>query len=194
LSGAFSAYRKNILDRVIDTWRVQTFMNRPCTYGEDRSLTNHILKEGYGTIYQREAVSFTKVPEKITSILKMLTRWARSNIRESIVFARFMFNPNRTGNRTLPFVEFFSIVSLMVLHFFWFYYFLFSGFMTGNLVFRVLAYSVLFGFFYMLYYMRIEGKRDFPYVVVFSLFSTIFMVWIFTTAGLTLTKRSWSTR
>lgn len=194
LSGAFSAYRKSILDNVMDEWRHQTFLNRPCTYGEDRSLTNHILKQGYGTSYQRRAVSFTMVPEKALSIFKMLTRWARSNIRESIVFARFMFNVNRRGNRALPFFEFFSIVSLMVLHFFWFYYFLFSGFVTGNLIFRVISYSILFGFFYMLYYMRIEGKRDFPYIVVFSLFSTVFMVWIFSAAGLTLTKKSWSTR
>jgi len=194
LSGAFSAYRTSILNRVIDTWASQSFLRKPCTYGEDRSLTNHILKSGYGTAYQRKAVSFTIVPEKVMGILKMLTRWARSNIRETIIFSSFMFNFNRKGNRILPFIEFFSIVSLIILHFFWFYYFLFSGLLTGHLLFRILAYSTLFGFFYVLYYLRIEKKKDFPYIIFFSLFSTIFMLWIFTVAGLTITKQGWSTR
>jgi hyaluronan synthase len=194
LSGAFSAYRVSIMARVIERWINQKFLNITCTYGEDRSLTNHILKSGLGTFYQRQAISSTIVPEKFRDILKMLTRWARSNIRESIIFSGFMFNKNRKGNRVLPFIEFFCTYSLLVMHFFWFYYFLCSGFVTGNLLFRVFAYSILFGFFYVLYYLRIEGKRDFPYIVVFSLFSTIFMVWIFTSAGLTLTKKGWSTR
>lgn len=194
LSGAFSAYRVSILQRVIDEWLKQKFLNKPCTYGEDRSLTNHILKIGYGTAYQREAISFTIVPEKFSKILKMLTRWARSNIRESIIFSKFMFNSRRKGNRILPFIEFFSIASLFVLHFFWFYYFLFSGFITGNLIFRILSYSILFGIFYSLYYMRIEKKKDFPYIIVFSIFSTFFTLWIFTVAGASLTKKGWSTR
>lgn len=194
LSGAFSAYRVAILERVIHSWIKQKFLNITCTYGEDRSLTNHILKSGFGTFYQRKAISSTIVPEKFFGMLKMLTRWARSNIRESIIFSGFMFKKNRKGNRILPFIEFFCTYSLLVMHVFWFYYFLFSGFVTGNLLFRIFAYSILFGFFYVLYYLRIEGKRDFPYILVFSMFSTIFMVWVFTSAGLTLTKKGWSTR
>ena len=116
------------------------------------------------------------------------------NIRESIIFSRFMFNQDRKGNRILPFIEFFATVSLIILHFLWFYYFLFSGYIDGTLLFRILAYSILFGFFYMLYYLRIEGRKDFPYILIFSIFSSIFTIWIFTTAGFTITKKSWSTR
>jgi hyaluronan synthase len=124
----------------------------------------------------------------------MLTRWARSNIRESIIFSRLVFNRKRRGNMILPFVDFFMTISLMILHFIWFYYFLFSGLITSNFFLRILSYSILFGFLYALYYIRLEGKKDSPYIVVFSIFSSIFMIWIFTAAGLTLTKRSWSTR
>lgn len=194
LSGAFSAYRNTILQNVLDSWLNQTFLNHTCTYGEDRSLTNHLLRTGYGTFYQRSAFAFTIIPVQLQKILKMLTRWARSNIRESIIFSGFMMSQKRRGNRVLPFIEFFSTVSLIILHFMWFYYFLFSGFIDGHMLFRILAYSILFGFFYMLYYLRIEGKKDFPYVVFFSVFSSVFTIWIFTTAGLTITKKSWSTR
>lgn len=194
LSGAFAVYRSEVLHQVLEKWLNQKFLNKSCTYGEDRSLTNHILRSGFGTFYQRKAYAFTIIPPQLQNILKMLTRWARSNIRESIIFSGFMLSEKRRGNRILPFLEFFSTVSLLILHFIWFYYFLFSGFIDTHLIFRILAYSILFGFFYMLYYLRIEGKKDFPYVLIFSIFSSIFTIWIFTTAGLTLTKKSWSTR
>jgi len=194
LSGAFSAYRSELLSQVIDEWRAQTFLNRPCTYGEDRSLTNHILRTGLGTVYQQNAVCHTIVPEQPVRMLRMLTRWARSNIRESMIFSRFMFSEKRRGNRAFPAFEFLSTISLILLHFTWFYFFLFSGLINGAFLFRVLAYTTLFGFFYMLYYIRIEGRKDFPYVVFFSLFSAFCTIWIFTVAGFTLTRRSWSTR
>ncbi|MCI0471260.1 MAG: glycosyltransferase family 2 protein [Candidatus Aminicenantes bacterium] len=193
-SGAFSAYRVSVLSPVIDQWLKQRFLNRHCTYGEDRSLANHVLRSGAGTIYQRSAVAFTIVPETLKLVFKMLTRWARSNIRESIVFSGFMFNIKRKGNRLLPFIEFMVTVSLMFLHFVWFYYFFFSRMLDMNFILRLLAFSMLFGFVYMLYYLRIDGKRDLPYILVFSLFCSVFMIWIFTVAGLTLTKKSWSTR
>ncbi|MCK5058033.1 MAG: hypothetical protein KAT34_15370, partial [Candidatus Aminicenantes bacterium] len=193
-SGAFSAYRVSILTPIIDQWLKQRFLRRECTYGEDRSLANHILRTGSGTIYQRSAVAFTIVPETLKLVLKMLTRWARSNIRESIVFSGFMFNVRRKGNRVLPCIEFMVTVSLMVLHFVWFYYFFFSRLVDLNFMLRLLAFSMLFGFVYMLYYLRIDGTRDLPYILVFSFFCSVCMIWIFTVAGLTLTKRGWSTR
>jgi hyaluronan synthase len=193
-SGAFSAYRCSILNQVIDRWRSQTFLKQKCTYGEDRSLANHILRIGFGTTFQRPAVAYTKVPETFTKVLKMFTRWARSNIRESIVFSALMFNSKRKGNHLLPFIEFVSTIAIVFLHIIMFYYFLFAGFIDGNFLVRVFSYTILFGFFYMLYYIRIEGTKDFPYVLVFSLFSSVFMVWIFTTAGFTVTKKTWSTR
>ena len=193
-SGAFSAYRRPVLARVLDRWMAQTFLKCQCTYGEDRSLANHILRIGHGTAFQRTAVAFTMVPEKLPKILKMLTRWARSNIRESFIFSRLMFNRNRKGNYMLPFLEFFSTTVIVLLHLIMFYYFLFAGFIDGTFILRALTYTILFGFFYMLYYIRIEGTKDFPYILMFSIFSSIFMVWIFTTAGFTLTKKSWATR
>jgi hyaluronan synthase len=194
LAGAFSAYRKSVLDKVIDPWLGQKFLNIKCTYGEDRSLTNHILREGYGSFFQRSAICQTIVPEGLFKTLKMFTRWARSNIRESIIFSKIVLSPKRKGNHLLPFFEFYSTVSLVLIHFIWFYYFIFSGVMTTNFIARALSYSIIFGFFYALYYIRIEGTKDSPYIILFSLFSSVFMIWVFTIAGFTLTKSSWSTR
>lgn len=193
-SGAFSVYRRSILDEIIHKWHGQTFMGRRCTYGEDRSLTNHILRTGAGAVFQRTATAFTEVPEKLFKILKMLTRWGRSNIRESIVFSKIMFARTRKGNMLMPFLEFLFTIAIVFIHIGMFYYFLFSGLVNGDFILRAMAYTVMFGFFYMLYYIRIEGFSDFPYILVFSVFSAVFMVWIFTVAFFTVNTRSWSTR
>jgi len=193
-SGAFSAYRTSVLRRVMDAWRDQTFLGRPCSYGEDRSLANFFLRLGQGTAFQRTAVARTRVPETGGKILKMLTRWARSNIRESIVFTTLMFNRNRQGNRIWPVLEFISTSVLVLLHLVWFYAILASGLANGEFLMRALASTVLFGFLYMLYFIRIEGGREFPYALAFTLFCSPLMVGIFTVAGFTLTTRSWSTR
>lgn len=193
-SGAFSAYRTSVLRHVMDAWRDQTFLGRPCSYGEDRSLANFFLRLGHGTAFQRTAVARTRVPETGGKILKMLTRWARSNIRESIVFATLMFHRNRKGNRVWPVLEFISTSVLVLLHLVWFYAILASGLANGEFLMRALASTVLFGFLYMLYFIRIEGGREFPYALAFTLFCSPLMVGIFTVAGFTLTTRSWSTR
>lgn len=194
LAGAFAAYRKSILDNVMECWLKQKFLGRTCTYGEDRSLTNHILKSGYGTFFQRQAIALTVVPTSISRILKMLTRWARSNIRESIIFSKILFQPVMKGKRILPFIEFFTTYSLMALHLICFYMYLMKGLIDSDFIIRFMAYSILFGFFYTLYYVRIEGKKDFPYLIAFSVFCSVFMVFIFTVAGFSLTKKSWATR
>jgi len=76
----------------------------------------------------------------------------------------------------------------------WFYALLASGLANGEFLMRALASNVLFGFLYMLYFIRIEGGREFPYALAFTLFCSPLMVGIFTVAGFTLTTRSWSTR
>ena len=54
--GALAAYRVGVVGRVLEQWRTQTFMGVPCTYGEDRALTNYILSQGYDSVYQGSAV------------------------------------------------------------------------------------------------------------------------------------------
>jgi hyaluronan synthase len=193
-SGAFSAYRCEALRGVLDDWRGQRFLGRTCTYGEDRSLANCLLRRGLGTAFQRTADARTRVPESAGGILRMLTRWARSNIRESIVFAGLMFGRSRRGNRVWPFLEFLGTSVLVLLHLVWFYALLASGLADGEFLLRALASTVLFGFLYMLYFIRIDGGREFPYALAFALFCAPLMVGIFTVAGFTLTTRSWSTR
>lgn len=90
--GALAAYRASAVRRILDAWLAQRWMGRECRIGEDRAMTNMILAQGYRVAFQSNAVVHTKVPVAYKGLTKMFTRWARSNVRESIAFARFAFD------------------------------------------------------------------------------------------------------
>ena len=93
--GALSAYRMDLLMPVLDEWRSQTFFGRPAAIGEDRAMTNLLLRGGATVRYQSNAIVLTQVPVRAKVLCKMFLRWGRSNVRESLVMAKFIFR-NRT--------------------------------------------------------------------------------------------------
>jgi hyaluronan synthase len=97
--GALSAYRKAPLMKFADEWLDQTFMGDPATIGEDRALTNLVLREGHDVVFQSNAVVYTNVPENYKGLCKMFLRWERSNVRETLVMSEFIFKNFR---RTSP--------------------------------------------------------------------------------------------
>ena len=94
--GALSAYRRPIIMKIMDQWLGQTFFGKPANIGEDRAMTNLILREGHFVHFQQNATVYTNVPIGYNNLYKMFLRWARSNIRESIVMSRFAFRRFRT--------------------------------------------------------------------------------------------------
>ena len=76
--GALTAYRTAVVRQVLHRWIGQTFLGRPCTYGEDRAMTNFILAAGYDTVFQRTGKVQTVVPWKYGKLCKMYLRWDRS--------------------------------------------------------------------------------------------------------------------
>ncbi len=89
--GALSAYDRRVVSKVREEWLHQTFMGRAANIGEDRAMTNLILKSGRLVHFQSNAVVYTNVPVGYRGLCKMLLRWARSNIRETIALTRFGF-------------------------------------------------------------------------------------------------------
>ena len=98
--GALSAYRREIVARVLNRWLHQTFCGRPANIGEDRAMTNLILESGSHVVFQQNAKVYTEVPIHYKKLTKMFLRWARSNIRETIVMSRFAFRRFREGSMT----------------------------------------------------------------------------------------------
>lgn len=111
--GALSAYRADLVRGVVDEWLHQTFFGRPATIGEDRAMTNLLLRGGATVRYQSDAIVLTQVPTGARMLCKMLLRWARSNVRESLVMARFVFRSRTVSGRRRAGLQVLFVTSLL---------------------------------------------------------------------------------
>lgn len=193
--GALSAYRKEAVMRCLPDWINQTFMGRTSTIGEDRAMTNMILKQGYKVFFQRDAYVFTNTPVQYRNLHKMFTRWERSNVRETIAMSRFAFTRFREGPKTgirllllyywsrlllaipLLLLTFISIILYPLL------------FLNGVLI-GVLAFSSIQALFYAKNRNLSGSFWAYPY----SIFYAFTLFWITPYAILTAARGGWLTR
>jgi hyaluronan synthase len=191
--GALAAYRTRVVRDVLDAWERQTFLGVPCTYGEDRALTNLILRAGYDSVYQRTAVVHTLVPQTYRQLCKMYLRWDRSYIREELRFAGIVwkrpplwraFALYETTVTNLRFPVAYLSIALMILH----------AVEDPTSILRMLLAIMIVSTLYVLYYLRSERSWDFVFGILYAYFSFFALTWIFPYAALTLRARGWLTR
>jgi hyaluronan synthase len=192
--GALAAYRKNVLYSFVKEWLNQRFMNTPCLHGEDRALTTYILRAGYFTKYQSNAVVYTRVPSKFLQMNRMYIRWTRSYVRESVVFASFMFSRYRRKHRVLPVLDFVFLNLLHPFHIFSVFVISYSFFIHPMFILRHLAFLVIMSFFLSLYYLRTNKSLTFLYGIPYAMITAFLLWWIIPFSALTLRNQSWMTR
>lgn len=192
--GALSAYRREAVYPILETWRCQTFLGVPCTIGEDRAFTNLVLQQGYYTVYQRSAVVFTTVPETYRGMCRMFLRWDRSNFRESLIQLSFMFTRYRTGKRLLPILDFFVRELEFPLALIFVPLLLVSICLNPLVLLKVATAMALISFFLTIYYIKVEKDMDFVYGILYSFYAFLLMKWIRPYAFLTLRDGRWLTR
>lgn len=90
LSGPLSCYRLSAVNEVFEEWLHQTFMGQKATFGDDRSLTNYVVRK-HRTYYQDNAICSTIVPNNNKQFLRQQMRWKRSWLRESLKAGSFMW-------------------------------------------------------------------------------------------------------
>lgn len=106
LSGPLSCYRRELVLSHREKWLNQRFLGHKATFGDDRAMTNFVLKN-HRTFYQDTAVCSTIVPNKQKVFLKQQMRWKRSWLRESLMAGTFMW-------RKEPFAAFHFYIGLLV--------------------------------------------------------------------------------
>jgi hyaluronan synthase len=178
---------------VVDRWMQQTFLGERCTYGEDRSMTNYILSEGYDTVYQRTAVVHTNVPITYLKLCRMLLRWDRSYIKEEIRFACILWK------RPFPSLLISAFDQLVTNLRFPVNYFILALIVTLAIedpftLLRLFLAMGIISFVNMLYYLHSERSWDFLYGILYTYFAFFSLFWIFPTAFFTVRSRSWMTR
>ena len=193
--GAAAAYRKTAVFGCLDEWINQTFMGEPSDIGEDRAMTNMILKQGHTVLFQKNAVVLTSVPEQYTGLYKMFIRWGRSNVRENIMMAQYVFKDFRNESKFGPRLLFMnqSLRILLTIPFLLFMFFLIA---THPLLFlsSTLLGILIVSSFPVLFYAKRYSLGEAFWAYSYSIFYTFTLFWIAPYALVTANKRGWLTR
>ncbi len=193
--GALAAYRRDAVMNCLEDWMNQTFMGQPSDIGEDRAITNMILKQGLHVLFQKNAYVYTNIPERYKSLYKMFVRWERSNVRENIMMGKFAFTKFRSestlGPRILLTMQWVKVVMaypllLLLLSFVFTHPLLF---VCTSLV-GILIFSSIQMFFYAKKYNLAEAFLAYTY----SIFYMFTLFWITPYAIATASRRGWLTR
>lgn len=189
LSGPLSCYRKDIVLEYSDAWLKQKFMGMRATFGDDRAMTNFVLRK-YRTGYQDTAICATIVPNTHRLFLKQQIRWKRSWLRETCIAASFMWR-----KEPLAALSFYCGFIIPILA-------------PVIVVYNLLLVPLLFGFFprtfliglvvmsMMMSMTQLLMRRSstWLYGVAFCLYYLVILMWQMPYAWVTFWKSTWGTR
>ncbi len=193
--GALAAYRRDAVFACLPEWINQTFMGQPSDIGEDRAMTNMILKQGKHVLFQQNAVAYTNVPDKYPGLYKMFIRWGRSNVRENLEMAKYVFTNFRKGNKTGSRLLFISQFLRIVMSYPFVIFMLFFV-LTHPLLFlgsTLVSIIILSTFSVAFFAYRYEIKES-VWAYTYSILYTFALFWITPYAIATANKRGWLTR
>ncbi len=193
--GALAAYRRDAVFNCIEDWMNQTFMGQVSDIGEDRAMTNMILKQGLDVQFQSNAHVLTDTPENYKQLYKMFIRWERSNVRENIAMSRFAFtnfrSKNKWGPRFLLVNQWLSILTaypstaLMLL-----FVALHPVLFTSSVLLSILVFSTIPAIFFA----RKHGSVYAIWAYTYGIFYAFGLFWITPYAIATANRRGWLTR
>ncbi|HEX5146761.1 MAG TPA: glycosyltransferase [Conexibacter sp.] len=191
-SGCFSAYRRVAIVPHLERWEHQTFLGSPATFGDDRALTNRVLRD-WKVRYAADAVSHTAVPTTLHQFLRQQLRWKRSWTRESLILMTFVWRKHPVAalqayvgvllSLVAPIVAIRALIWLPLV-----------GHEGVPLVYvaGIYAMALAYGLYYVVRTPRYDPR--WIYGVVFCFFYIAFLLWQTYWAILTARSSDWGTR
>ena len=189
LPGCFSAYRRACVLHVMDEWMNEKVFGQSGNYGDDRSLTNLILKD-YRILYDDESLATTNAPEDWRTYTKQQSRWMRSSVRGILSATTFIWKKHPVpalswyAMMMLPIIEPVIMVQALVIAP------LMQGFITTSYLFGVSAITMIWS----LYHFQKTGRTHWWTGFVFTFTYIVFYSWQIYYAIFTLATKSWGTR
>ena len=191
-SGCFSVYRRSAVMPHLEWWEGQRFLGVESTFGDDRSLTNCVLRT-YKVRYESQAVSHTIVPDNFSQFMTQQVRWKRSWTRESLIVGSFIYRKHPVAALSayvgiaLPLIA--PIVALRAV--------VFMPVVEGApapiiYALGVYAMAVAYGLYYVL--RRPTYSSIWVYGIVFCFFYLVFLLWQTYYAIITARTSAWGTR
>ena len=189
--GCFSAYRRSCVLHVLDAWLNQRFLGVQATFGDDRSLTNFLLRD-YRVIYDAKAVATTIVPEYHGRFLKQQLRWKKSWLRECLIAASFMWKKHPIAAVSFYAQLVFPIIAPLIL----IRAFVWLPFVQSDVLsMMVYAFGVLMiGCIFSAYYLFWKANAAWIYGAYFTIYYMLVLVWQMPWAIATSRDNSWGTR
>ncbi|RED61597.1 hyaluronan synthase [Cohnella lupini] len=189
LSGPLSCYRKELILKHKEAWLTQKFLGQPATFGDDRSMTNFILRT-HRTAYQDAAICSTIVPSDMNVFLKQQMRWKRSWLRESLRAGLFIW-------RKEPFMALFFYIGLVVpiaapviVLYNLFYVPIVHQVFPGTFLMGLLMMALLMSLAHLLF----RKSKLWIFGLVFCIFYELVLLWQMPVAWVTFWKSTWGTR
>lgn len=189
LSGPLACYRKELILKNETAWLNQKFLGQPATFGDDRSMTNYILKT-HRTGYQDNAVCSTIVPSDTKVFLSQQMRWKRSWLRESLRAFLFMWKKE-------PFMFLFFIIGLIVpiaAPIVVVYNLVYVPIMHGIFPTTFLMGLLLMAMLMSLAHLFFRKSKLWTFGFIFVLFYEFILLWQMPVAWVTFWKSTWGTR
>jgi hyaluronan synthase len=184
----FSAYRREALLGILDRWENQSFLGKAATYGDDRALTNYILRD-WKIKFQSNARSHTIAPTTLRRFLVQQLRWKKSWLRESLHVGRFIWRKHPlAAAATYMGVLFPWIAPIVVVH-----AIVFRALGDGSPLFYLMGAYVM-AVLYSLYYAISRRSPLWWHGITFVAVYMSFLVWQTYYAVATLRDTGWGTR
>lgn len=194
--GALSAYRRDVVFNCLEDWINQTFNGQASDIGEDRAMTNMIMKQGYHVLFQSNSYVLTNVPEKFEGLYKMFIRWGRSNVRENLMMGKFVFSKFREGKSRLGtrFIFFDAVLNMLLTYPFVLLMFVLM-FLNPIIFFTTTLFGILItSSFSVFFYAKKHNIKGSGWAYAYSLLYAFGLFWIMPYAIATVSKGGWLTR
>ncbi|NRT14854.1 hyaluronan synthase [Flavobacterium sp. 28A] len=193
--GALAAYRSSAVFKCLPDWINQKFMGTASDIGEDRAMTNMILKQGKKVLFQRNAIVLTDVPEQYKGLYKMFIRWGRSNVRENLAMAKYVFTnfkeESKVGTRLLFINQFLTIAMTYPFLLFTLFFIIMHPLLFLS---STLLGILIFSSFPVLFYAKKYSAAESLWAYAYSVLYTFGLFWIAPYAIATAGKSGWLTR
>lgn len=189
LSGPLSCYRKDLVYTYMDDWLNQKFLGEKATFGDDRSMTNFILRKNR-TSYQDTAICHTIVPNSYSVFLRQQMRWKRSWLRESLIASSFMWKKEPFMLLSFYMGMLIPLIAPIIVIY---------NLIYVPLVHRVFPLSFITGIFLMAMLMSmaqlfLRKSSTWTYGLYFVLYYEAILLWQMPIAWVTFWKSTWGTR
>lgn len=192
-SGCFAAYRAEAILPHLDEWEHQRFLGRPATFGDDRSLTNFVLRD-WKVRYESEAVSHTIVPATFRKFLVQQMRWKRSWTRESLIVGSFIWRKHPVASiSTYVSIVLPLLAPIVVARALWWRPVVEGAGTPFIYLLGIYVLALVYGLYYAIRTRRYDDTL-WVYGVIFVFFYLLFLVWQTYWAVLTANRSTWGTR